>query len=294
MTGIYYPVAACHWLARGFRAAGWEVARAGPCLGPYVPGGKLVRARGVEYAIEWPHDRNDRPTYADFCAKTGQRFDLVVQCAHRWRVEGVPDSVPHVGYGPENHILDYDLTGLDVFVGGTSWGRGSGDRRFRWYGPAYDPLYHYDERDFWDRPVDVALVGSLVYPRQEHCQLLAAHGFSVLTAEGLVWGAYNDAYNAAKVALVVPSAGDLTQRVFENTMQGCAVLMAGEVPDAAKMGLVDGEHYLRYDGDADMVRQAERLLDVERWRRMTEAAKEVVGPRTWRALAERMAAEVGL
>ena len=101
-----------------------------------------------------------------------------------------------------------------------------------------------------------------------------------------MYGEYNTFYNQCRIALVRSTAGDLAMRVFENIAQGCLVV-SDRAKDMARVGLVEGVHYLGYDTQDECSAQVRYALghwqDMER---IVSTAREWVKAHTWEARAK--------
>jgi hypothetical protein len=236
----------------------------------------------------------DKYEITDVTKKLGKDFDLVVQTDPEYALYGDYKS-PVVCFAVDCHVRDYRQREWDLIFGAHSWAFRSDEKHFRWLPCAYDPTWHFDMGH--ERYTDVAFVGVMegecYRGRPEGISALLSNGLSVTCAIGKVYEEYNALYNGAKMALCSSARADLGCRVFENMAQGCLVL-TDRVGDLGRVGFVENEHYLGYNGVAELVAQAKRGIIGELRERIVRQAKEAVIDCTWKRRAETILREVGL
>lgn len=292
LSCIHYPIAAGRFLAEGFRRLGHEVITLGPTTGGQIPWGN-----GQDFsAYAWTPDvllEPGPPIVADAMRSIvdGRAYvkaiepDLLVQCDANFSLDGVGGVVPNVCWAVDNHVAKYDDVVFDVIFGAHSWGCQSDKENFEWLPCAYDPQAHYPIPGAC-KHFDAALIGVLYPQRTQLLHALAAYG-SVLAGTGLLGAAYNDAYNAARIALVKSICGDVPMRLFENAAQGLALLVDRDERDLSRLGLEEGEHYLGYADPDEAVAQFQYLKKrAHVCERMADRARRKLAPHTYEARAQ--------
>ena len=288
ISAIWFPCCTAWWYARGFRAIGWEVVTCGPSTGRFIPwNGGMVLDEKYQTVPDVETSFSRRYEYQEVRGRMGGDPDLVVEFDAWWGMEGVP--APHVCLAADNQILGYHTERFDLVFGAHSWGHGHTEKNFRWLPGAHDPDLCFDKS--LDRSVDVGLVGSMYQHRWDAVRFLYAKGLTVEVGCGLLREEYNDFYNRCKMALVLSGNNDLSGRVFEHMAQGCLVLSDRNVPDMAKVGMKEGEHFLAYGDMWELAERARQGRDGHYRAKLTEAAKEWVRPHTWANRAEAIVRE---
>ncbi len=293
LSCLLYPVAVSRYLAWGFEAAGCEVITAGLSTGRFIPwGGQQGMNLPEEYVWtpDIPLDMRQQPTVKDVLAQpVAHDIDLVVSCDPHFVLQG-ESPVPLVCFAVDNHVRDYDARSYDLIFGAHSWARRSKESIFRWLPCAYAPRWHSDlgiERD-----VEVGFVGVLYDNRMKAAYTLLQNGISMILAMGPAYDESNQLYNRCQSALCISFCGDLACRVFENMAQGCLVLMEKNIIDAGLMELVDGEHYLGFSNDRELLDVVQKARSEAERERIVKAAKKWVRPHTWEARANMILREV--
>lgn len=295
VTAIHFGVSIARYLSWGFEAAGCEVVTAGPPMGRFIPWGGaqgLTLPDDQVWTPDIPLDPQCSHPVADVLLHPlAQEIDLIVSCDAHFALQG-ESPVPLVCYAVDNHVRDYSMRSYDLIFGAHSWAHRRSEAIFRWLPCAYDPRWHNDmgiERD-----VEVGMVAVLYESRMRAAHTLLQNGISMILAMGPVYEESNRLYNRCQSALVVSACGDLACRVFENMAQGCLVLMEKNIIDAGLMGLADGEHYLGFGNDSELISVVQRARSEAERARIVKAAKDWVRPHTWQSRATAILKEVEL
>ncbi len=290
LSAIHFPVSISRFLAWGFQAAGCEVVTVGPATGQYIPW-----SNGLYLDCEpWTPDVELQPQQAhlikDVLAKTGP-VDLIVQCDAHFFLFG-DSPVPNVCYAVDNHVKEYNQREFDIFFGAHSWGFGMDKTNAVWLPCAYDPRWHNCETLLDERSVDVCMIGSLYQSRMAVINILLFNGFSVTMGCSQVYEMANHLYNGAKIALCTSIKGDLACRVFEGMAQGCVVL-SDPLPDAEKIGLIEGKHYLVYRDEKTLIEFVGKIRDdLSMYKQISGEAMSWVRKHTWQIRAQQILKEV--
>jgi glycosyltransferase involved in cell wall biosynthesis len=270
----HYPVASGRYIARALKRMGHDVRTVGPAML------NQIWAMKVDERYTWTPDL-ELPLTGEFVADVlprllpeGWRPDLVITADSAFTLLG-PSPCPHVLWGVDNHVRDYQLGALwDALFLAHSWGARMGEPNAHWLPAAYDPAAHYVEAGT-ERDLDVG-IAAVAYPeRVELVQRLADSGLSVAAVTGAIWDDYRRFYNRVKVALVKSIAGDLTQRFLEAMAMGCCVL-ADRTLDADKLGFLPGVDYWPYETPDEAAREAEYLLGGDRWATIADNGRRKV------------------
>lgn len=288
---VHYSVSSGRFITRALKRLGHDVMTVGPAPG------RMIWGIEVEKRWEWMPDlavggEAHSYTAAEAVEILWQsrrwRPELIVTADSAWTLAGDLADCPHVLWGQDNHVRDYQLRRWDAMFLAHSWGARIGEPNAFWLPPCYDGSICRD-LELPVRDLDVVLVGYPYDSRVEILEGLRAAGLNVLGSIGALMDVYNALYNRGKIALVKSSCGDLGNRFFENMAQGCCVL-ADRVGDAEKLGFVAGVDYWPYDTPAEAVREAQMLLETGRWRDVAAAGKRKVlaGGHRWDDRALRM------
>jgi hypothetical protein len=133
----------------------------------------------------------------------------------------------------------------------------------------YDPvLFTPSPIPFAERRYDVAILGVQYDDRRKAAAELKAEGFKVLAGCGLVGETYRDAHHNARIALCLPAANDVAQRIFECAAMGNMV-MTPWLPDFQKLR-PRGLYIVRAgvplaDQVRDAMTQAEHIPEAQAW-----------------------------
>lgn len=275
----HFPVASGRYIARALRRLGHDVRTLGPSSGNHI-WGLMVKP---EYA--WEADFQVGPDGGWYIAPEWAP-ELVITAdsgytvRHEW-------SCPHVCWGVDNHVRDYQFDGVrfDALFVAHSWGMRMGEPNVHWLPAAYEPEDHYDEGR--ERDIDVALVGVMYEARVALATALNEAGLSVMAGTGPVYDDYRALYNRAKISLVAPIMEDVPHRFLETLAMGCCVL-ASPMLDAAKMGFVPAVDYWLFTDAESLVREARYLLNSGEWRHVAKRGQRKLAGHTWEARCREM------
>jgi hypothetical protein len=129
------------------------------------------------------------------------------------------------------------------------------------------------------------MVGVVYEERAKIINGMAEKGLRVLAGTGPIMEAYTEHYNQALISICNSIKGDMAQRIFETAAMGNLIL-SDRVPDMAKLGMVDGVHYVGYDTTDDAVNKALEIVndwEPMRVKAMIDASLSWVKPHTWDA-----------
>lgn len=146
---------------------------------------------------------------------------------------------------------------------------------------AYDPEYFTPSAiPFEERKYDVACLGVIYPQRMQVINALKDAGFSVIWGMGLVYEAFAEAYQNARISLCISSNGDVAQRVFETARMG-NVVMTDNCPDFQLLK-PDGV-WLLDDTEPDTVVQAVKdvLHEPEHAQAMIAQSMAWAEPHSW-------------
>jgi hypothetical protein len=273
VAAIHYPIASGRYIARALRRLGHEVHTIGGCTGNYI----------------WGLEVDPRYVWEPTLPKTGWKPDLVITADSAYTT-GVDYDCPHVVYGVDNHVRDYDLgrkfdhlflahrTGPTLPTVNKA---GKPKRGITWLPCGYDPEWHINAMPWDSRPVHAAFVGMPYPKRQQYIQALVEARFSVNAGIGALMDDYTAVYNHAKVSLCLSFNGDVAQRIFESAAMG-NVILSDRCTDFPLLGFRPGVHYLPIESPDHAVEQMTRVINYpEDGRRISQQAQEWVREHTW-------------
>lgn len=268
IVAIHYPVCSARYAADALARLGHEVRTVGPCTGNELWG------LTVDAAYTWePAPPED-----------GWAPDLVLTMDSAIAATGVPEGVPHVVYGVDNHVRDYRHGAFDHLFLAHGGGLRMGEPDVTWLPCGYDPVAFTPGKPWAERSYDAALIGVLYGPRAEWLYgLLEGTRARIAYGTGVIYDGYAAVYQDARISLVRSAAQDVAQRVWETAAMGCLVVMDW-CPDAAALGLVDGENCLIYTAPqeaVDRVRWA--LAHPDEAEAIAAAGQAWAAPGTWDA-----------
>jgi len=111
---------------------------------------------------------------------------------------------------------------------------------------AFSSQYMYPMPEI-EKDADAVLIGMPYPQRVDWVSRLRERNLKVLFENGPILDEYRELNNRARVGLNWASLEDLNCRVFElMSMKLCPVI--NHVPDLDRLGFVDGEHYIGFDG----------------------------------------------
>lgn len=266
IAAIHYPVASGRYLARAFRRLGHDVKTVGPAQGTSV-WGMEVDKRHV-----WEPDFEPKLTLYPSWAQWGEIDaimswipDLVITSDSAYTVRGCPDYLPHVLYGVDNHVRDYELgVEWDYKFLAHSRGYRMEDENSIWLPCGFDPASFRRTTMPWQRPVKAGMVG-VMYPARQAVMEALAQEFppnpmpQVMAALGLLYEDYSDFYNKTLVSVCVSAADDVAQRIFETAAMGC-IILSDRCHDFATLGFEEGTHYLGFSTPDEAVSRMKQLL----------------------------------
>lgn len=221
LVATHYDVCSGRYIADAFTRAGCDVRHIGergnlaeawnvPTIsglgerGAWLPDGVLYQ--------QWPSWRPDLIVLAD-STLVGYHNEVYA-------------DVPMVVYGVDNHVRHYRQDGVARYFLAHYHGAVHPVRDVdeEWLPCAYDPNVFTPSTIPWkQRDYDVCMLGVMYQRRYDLIQALADAGISTYTGTGLVYEAYRNAYQNARISLCVSANGDLAQRVFETAAMGCLV-----------------------------------------------------------------------
>ena len=265
---IHYPIASGRYIARALRRMGHEVRTVGPSTGRNIWGMKLPQG------TEWEATPPD----------LGWEPDLVITADSNFSLES-PYSCPHVVFGVDNHVRDYQL-GIDYNHLFLAHGNGYriGEDNVTHLSCAYDPEWFTDDIRWQERSHQAGMIG-VVYPERAALMSTLDGEFSTLTNTGLVMHDYRDAYNDIMVSVCKSVNGDMAQRIFETAAMGCLIL-SDECHDFEKLGFEAWKHYIPYETPQEAVQNVREVL--RDWTddaimKLQARSIEWVEPHTWDA-----------
>lgn len=286
IVAIHYPSASGRYIARAFRRLGHDVKTVGPSTGNQIWGieveDKHIWQPDIETSIEHsphsPHVGRVLNTLSD----TGWEPGLIVTADSAFTLQG-DTVVPHIVYGVDNHVRDYQIGEWDYKFFAHSKGTRMDDSNTHWLPCAYDPEIHVNKTPFYERPMHGAMIAVMYTPRQELIEKLASE-FRIVAGMGPLFEEYADNYNMALASICLSVAGDAAQRVFEAAAMG-NIILSDRCHDFGKLGLVPGEHYLEYSNPDEAALQLQHLIDgpQERIAKMIELTSEWAKEHTWDA-----------
>ena len=227
---IHYPVASGRYITEAFKALGHDARSMGPMTGTKI-WGIDVHPKYIwhpdylidgEKGIEWG----------------GWKPDLVVTAESAMALK-FPPGVPHVCWGMDNHVRDYQFHDLkfDSMFFCHSWGARMGEDKVYWAPPCYEPRYCRDLG--FERDIDIGMVAVPYDGRSELVDGMRGAGVEVMFTWGPIYEEYERMYNRIKIALIRSIHGDVSHRVFEVMAMGCCVLM-DKARDMEKIGFIEG------------------------------------------------------
>jgi len=273
IAAIHYPIASGRYIARALRRLGHEVRTTGPCTGDEIWGGTVM----------------ERYIWQPRLPEKDWKPDLVITADSAYTIE-TDYKCPHVVYGVDNHVRDYDLgrkfdhlflahrTGPTLPTVNKA---GKPKRGITWLPCGYDPEWHINTVPWDNRPVHVAMVGVRYSKRHEYLLALADARFSVNAGLGALMEDYARVYNYARVSLCLSFNGDVAQRIFETAAMGC-VILSDRCTDFPLLGFRPGVHYLPVESPEHAVEQMTRVINYPQdGRRIAQQAQAWVREHTW-------------
>lgn len=283
ISAVHYPISAARYLATAFKRLGHEVITVGVAAGGWLPWAPDVDFSQLAWTPDQALSADNESRIFDYSEIAHYQPDILIQCDARQFIDNV--TVPNVCWAVDNHVAQYDEVPFDLFFGAHSWGWHSKRDNFEWLPCAYDPQEHYQIKGV-EKQFDAAMVAVMYPNRQQLLNALAPYG-RILAAQGFLGEAFNQAYNAARIALIQSSCGDVAMRVFENAAQGCLLFLDRGERDLQRLGLEEFEHYIGY-GDYDeaveqfkFIKARPHLLE-----RIADKAQRKLAPHTYEARAQ--------
>lgn len=267
LSYIGYPVGAGKFLKKALKSMGHEVTHIGPDTKGYLPWQPQTDfskyADAPDIALPYPFPQKVYETKESFA-----EYDLIIQCDAGFYLKG--DFKPiNVVWAIDNHVVPYsNFADFDIIFGAHSWGYDSDKPNFRWLPCAYSPGDHYAVPGS-PKSYDLLFVGCIYQHRLDLLQALKPYG-RVGAGMGLLGTEYNQLYNTTHMAFCQSLCGDLPMRVFENAAQGL-MIFSDRQHDMAKMGLVDGKHYIGYSNAQEAIERFQIMMKEPEW--VTKIAK---------------------
>lgn len=289
VAAIHYPVASGRYISRALKRMGHDVKTVGPEIG------RRVWGIDVDERHVWTPDYTGEPMTNGYPDWTIWNPELIVTADSAYTLEYVPGFVkpPHILYGVDNHVRDYDLDkDWDHEFLAHSFGYRTGEDNSTWLPCAYDPEFFTPGPPLAERPVDVAMIGVLYPGRVMTIQAMQAAGLTAIAGTGALYEDYAKAYHRSKISVCVSACGDVAQRIYETAAMGNLVL-SDPCHDFDKLGFVDGVHYLEYGTVSEAVEKAKWALDrPEEAQVIADAGQAWALPHTWDARCETILQEV--
>lgn len=268
---IHYPVSSGEYIKRAFQRLGHDVRSIGPSSGNNI-WGMVVDFRHSRYP-----DGHLTAHWSDWTP------DLIIVCDSAWAYHHpVYQSVPHIVWGVDNHVVDYRQAGIaHYFLAHNAVSvMDMSAPDVTWLPCATDPEWFTPSPIAWaDRVYDVAIVGVMYEGRVQAVTALRDAGLNVFAGMGLLYDDYAAVYHNARIALNVSSNHDLSQRIFETAAMGCAVL-TDTIPD---LDAIESYPIFQYGDVKEVVRKAKAIL---------KEAPPVDGKWTWEHTYDMRAKEV--
>lgn len=195
-------------------------------------------------------------------------------------------------YGVDNHVRRY-IEGFDHYFLAHYHGPIQpieAVENATWLPCAFDPTLFRPSPIAWrDREYDFCLVGVPYPERVRRAKMLQKAGYSVFFETGLLYQAYAEAYQNARISLCVSAAGDVAQRIFETAACGCLILSDPllDLIDPKTNQQLGLSGFAFYHNDDELLIQAKALLGDEQQVALGGIASMLysVRPHTWDARA---------
>jgi hypothetical protein len=270
VVAIHYPVCSARYAVDALRRLGHEVRSAGPTTGRDI----------------WGIQVEERYVWWGEPPESGWTPELVIFMDAHLTAAKV-GTMPHVVYGVDNHVRQYEqYNGIaEHFFLAHGHGFRIGEPGVTWLPCGYDPAWFTPGPAWCARHWDAALIGVRYGPRAEWVAALreALPEAAIQYGMGAIYDRYAAIYQQARISLIRSAAGDVAQRVWETAAMGCLLVM-DEGPDVAALGLRDGVNCLLYhatDEAVDQVRWA--LAHPAEAERIAQAGQAWAVPGTWDA-----------